>query len=104
MWYDLLGNRSTAKPFPQRLTLLNKFYEEHLKDDAEYLESFRWVIKAIRRDSWIMKGKRSWQMVDSLFANPVKRENRMEAGMELRSNNIPQNIDLNLWEKEMASE
>ena len=102
VWYDLLGNRSTAKPFPQRLTLLNKFYEEHLKDDPEYKESFRWVIKAIRRDSWIMKGKRSWQMVDSLFASPAKRENRMQEGMELRNKNVSQKIDLDLWEKEMA--
>ena len=73
------GNQPTLTA--KRKNVLGLLYEEQLKGDDNYLDTFRNVLKAVRSSEHHMK-ERAWHLPESLFKDPERRERWALKGSE----------------------
>jgi len=64
----------------KRKQVIGSLYDEQLKGEENYTEAFRGILKAVKSNEFYQK--RAYQLPESLFKNPERRERHFLNGIE----------------------
>lgn len=79
IWIEELGGKAPhPKLTEKRRQVLRLFFREHLRSEDDPLAVFRKVLQAVQRSDHHM-GTRAYQMPESLFRNPERRDTWRQA-------------------------
>lgn len=71
------------KLLSRRKSSLRMLYAEQLKTEPEPLKLFACILAAIRADAWAMQKDKDYNLPESVFNSPERRERRANAGRKL---------------------
>jgi hypothetical protein len=93
VWLEELGGTGRKPTLtPKRKQKLRDLYREQLSELPDPLDGFRRILRAVQRSDHHMSD-RAYQMPDSLFRNPERRDSWAQKGLGPYTNGKPKNRD-----------